>query len=587
MLLLDRTLLKMTGGLKRYIFGIVLLHVLVLLGTVWFADAVSGFLGDLFDPQMTGAQLRGAIGSAAVSALVMLVGQVLIGEAEFLCNARARTNLREKILDKIFQLDVGRIEQLGAANAVNLAASGVESMQSYYSRYLPSLIYCFVGPVYMFLRLYRVSVPVAVLLGVVTICILPLNNLFRSVIEKLKSGYWNGLHDLTANYLEGLRGMTTLILFNRDEQRTSELKDLAYRFYSNIMDVMKINFASFLMNYGLIYSSIVAAVLIACVQLGRDDLSLRSALLVLMLSFSFFSSVRELSMASHYALNGVAAAQKVSDLLEMDVSVPYEAPKAAPERQERGITLDHVRFAYSGRNPVLQDVSMRIEEGKVTAIVGPSGCGKSTVAALLMRFLEPEQGRLYLDGRPYHEYHRAELRKRVIMVPQRVGIFTGTVRENLRMADPKATDAELWSVCAAVGLESWLRTCPQGLDAPVGNAGARLSGGQRQKIGIARALLSRAEYILFDEATSSVDMESEADIWRCIRELSQSHTVIIISHRLSTIRSADRIYVLSAGSVAGTGRHAELLAACPLYESMVAEQEILEKMGEEVQHHGK
>ena len=175
-----------------------------------------------------------------------------------------------------------------------------------------------------------------------------------------------------------------------------------------------------------------------------------------------------------------------------------------------------------------------------------------------------------------------ELRKKIIMVPQRVSLFSGTVRDNLLIADPEAADERLWEILETVGLKNWLLTMPAGLDTDVGDSGAKLSGGQRQKMGIARALLSNAGYIIFDEATSSVDMESEQDIWRCINDLAGTHTLILISHRLSTIRNADRIYVLEKGHIAGAGRHEELLETCGLYANMVNEQNILEKMGEGV-----
>lgn len=580
MLLLNRTLLKMSKGLKRWIISIVALRFVVLLGTVWFAESVSAFLGDLFAPSLSDAALYSAVGSAAIAAFVMLIGQILIGEAEYLCTAKARTLLRDKILDKILLLDVANIEQIGAANAVNMAANGVEYMQSYYSSYLPALIYCFIAPIYMFFRLYKLSLSIAVLLLVITMAILPANNVFRKIIEKLKSEYWGSLRDMTSYYLEGLRGMTTLKLFNRDDDRTDVLEKKAYNFYHNIMSVMKLNFKSFLMTYGMMYSAIFLSVTIACIKLASGALTISSAMLILMLSFSFFSSVIELTSATHSALNGVAAAQNVSDLF--DIEINREFTKKSPKANDApGIQLKDVVFGYKGRETVLSGVSMFFEEGKVTAIVGPSGCGKSTITALLLRFLDPQKGRVTWNGVPYTDFTLEELRKKVIMVPQKVSVFSGSVRDNLLIAAPNADDSTLWKALEDVDLAAWLRTTSRGLGTDVGDSGGKLSGGQKQKIGIARALLSSAPYIIFDEATSSVDMESEADIWNCIDRLSYTHSLIIISHRLSTIRRADKIYVMERGTIAGFGKHEELIKTCPLYAHMVEEQNILEAMGEE------
>ena len=202
-----------------------------------------------------------------------------------------------------------------------------------------------------------------------------------------------------------------------------------------------------------------------------------------------------------------------------------------------------------------------------------------------MRFYDLEKGRILLEGRDYVSLTPDELRRRVIMVPQTVSLFSGSVAENLRIAAPDASDEELYEALRDVRLKDWVLSQPLGLDTDVGDAGGRLSGGQRQKIGIARALLCRAEYIIFDESTSSVDRESEEEIWNCIDELSQTRTLIIISHRLSTIQNADCIYVLENGAIAQQGTHEELMRETGLYRRLVEEQAQLEALGmEEVRH---
>ena len=213
--------------------------------------------------------------------------------------------------------------------------------------------------------------------------------------------------------------------------------------------------------------------------------------------------------------------------------------------------------------------------------MGLSGSGKSTIAALLMRFYDLEQGRILLEGNDTVSLTPEELRRRIIMVPQTVSLYSGTIAENLRMAAPSATDGELLEALREVRLKDWVLAQPKGLDTPVGDAGGKLSGGQRQKIGIARALLCRAEYIIFDEATSSVDTDSEQEIWNCIDDLAQTRTLIVISHRQSTIRNADRIYMLENGWISQRGTHETLMREAGLYRRLVEEQARLEQMGEE------
>ena len=483
-------------------------------------------------------------------------------------------------------MDVGNIEKVGPVSAITASVDGVESMQVYYSKYLPGLLYCLIAPFYLFWQMQQYSLPVAIFLFVVSLVLMPLNNLFRKHIESLKGEYWDSLEDLTGYYLESVQGLTTLKLYNQDQQRTEGLKTKADNFNRKIMDVMKVNFSSFLMSDGLIFGSVAASVVLVGHSLAQGLVSFPSALTVLLLSFGFFASVRQLMSVTHTALLSVAAADKVSRLLNMDTTRPYDPSIPPEDKPYPGIRIEGVSFSYPGRAATLQDLNLEIPRGKTTALVGLSGCGKSTTAGLLMRFFDPSSGRILMEGRDLLSLTPEELRRKIIMVPQTVSLFSGTLRENLCLAAPEASEQALWEALDDVWLKDWVLEQPLGLDTDVGDAGQKLSGGQRQKIGIARALLCQAEYIVFDEATSSVDLESEQEIWRCIDSLAQTRTLIIISHRLSTIRGADNIYVLDRGQVAQQGTHAQLMAEPGLYRRLVEEQTLLEQQGEEGLHHG-
>ncbi len=577
MLLINKTLLKMSKGIRGWIALIVICKMLVLVGTAEFAKALSGFLGSLIESDI---DLKSAVISAFLAALLMLIGSLLVGEAEYRCAQTARLNLRRRIFSKILQLDVGNVDKIGVATAITAASDGVENMQLYYTGYLPGLFYALISPFYLFMRIKDASLPAAMLLFAVSFLILPANNVFRQVLNKLKKEYWESLRDLTGYYLESLQGITTFKLFKRDEYRTEMLRGKAGHYNRIIMGVMKMNFLSFLMTEGMLYGSVFAAVVIVGVQLYKGTATLSDALMVLMLSYGFYASIRELMGSTHQALGGIAAAQNISEILDIDASRPTR--EFLPEEGEtfRGIKMEHVSFAYAGRGHVLKDVSIEIPEGSTVALIGRSGCGKSTAAGLLLRFYDCESGRITLNGRDYLSITPEELRKQVIMVPQSVSIFSGTIEDNLRMAAPDATEEQLMDALMRVRLSDWVCALPDGLKTDVGDAGGKLSGGQKQKIGIARALLSNAPTIIFDEATSSVDIDSENEIWECINELAQTHTLIIISHRLSTIRRADRIYLLVNGEVSASGDHDSLMTESELYRNMVEEQSKLEHQGE-------
>lgn len=580
MLLLNRTLIRMAKGLWGWIFLITALKLGTLIGTALFAGILSGTLGSLTALDMTAAKAGTAVLNALLTAVAMLVCELLTGEAVYRCTAKARQTLRTEIFSKVLELDVGNVERIGPVSAITSSVDGVEAMTVYYSQYLPGLLYSILAPIYLFFQLKNVSLPVAVVLFALSIVIMPVNNIYRKHIESLKSDYWNSLEDMTGYYLENVQGLTTFKLYGQDERRTDGLRAKAENFNRRIMDVMKVNFQSFLLTDGLIYVGVVLSTVIAGQQLLSGSISFASALMVLMLSFGFFSSVRQLMGATHSALAGVSAADKVEKLLAIDTTRPYHPEIKKESPAYAGIEIRHAVFSYSARKTAIRDVSLKIPRGKMTALVGLSGCGKSTIASLLMRFSDLESGSILIDGQDYTSIKPEDLRKKIIMVPQYVSLFSGTIAENLRIAAPNATDEELLQALSDVRLKDWVTAQPEGLNTPVGDAGSRLSGGQRQKIGIARALLCRAEYIIFDESTSSVDVESEREIWNCIGELALTRTLIIISHRLSSIRNADCIYVLKNGKIAESGVHDTLMHNDGLYRKLVTEQLELEKQGE-------
>ena len=593
MLLINKTLIKMSKGIRGWIVVITGLKILTLVGTVMFAKTLASFLGDLYNPALTKDDLIGAIISTLIASVLILVADLLTGEAQYRLEAKARVQLRQEIFNKMLELDVGKFEQIGASNTISVIGDGVESMQVYYTKYLPSLLYCFFAPVYLFFQLKDTSLLIASILLVISLLLPLLNNYFRQTIDRLKKAYWTSFQDLTSYYLESLKSLVTLKLFNQDDRRYRALKEKADDFNVNTISIMKINFVSFLVSDGLIYLGIVIAVIVACLQLDDGTIDLSKAVLILMLSYSFFASIRQLMSAAHDALTGIAATSKVDEILSLDTSrkqltivesdekikTKYDQETLTYLRNYQGIIIKDVDFSYDHRRTILKNLNIEIPQGKMTAIVGKSGCGKSTVANMLMRFIDPDNGYLYFEGTCYYNESPEVLRKKIIMVPQKVSIFSGSLEENLKIAKMEASTSELIDVLKQVNLYDWLKSLPEGLSTDLGDSGAKLSGGQKQKIGIARALLSGAPYIVFDEATSSVDQNSEDEIWQCINRLSHTRTLIIISHRLSTIQRADQIIVLNQGVLVEQGSHEVLLQNKGEYYQLVKEQEILESHG--------
>ena len=576
MLLLNKTLLRLARGLWQWILAIAAVSFLTLVGTTALAEIVSQFLGSLFEPQVVLSTVKSAVGAAFLASVFTFLAQLVKGLIEYKTAAKARSTMRKTIFSKVMELDAGGIEKIGPTSAITAAVDAVEQMQAYFSSYLPSLIFSVIAPIYLFFHLKNISLIVAVLLLFVSLILFPLHNVFRGKIEALRKTYWRSLDDMTGYYMDGLRGLTTLKLFDRDREHSRVLGEKADVLNKNINAFMKINFTSFLVTELLIYAAITVSLVICITGMRNGDITIAQALTVLMLSYSYFSAIRQLMSASHSALTAISAAGKVEEILQTDTSRPYNPELPADPEHFDGIRMEHVSYGYEGRSRALQDVSLTIPRGSSVALVGLSGCGKSTAASLLMRFCDPDQGTIFIEGKEYRSVTPQQLRTNIAMVPQQVNLFSGTIRENLLLADPNANDEKLKEALSEAGLGSFLKTLPKGLDSDVGNVGAALSGGQRQKMGIARALLSEAQYMIFDEATSSVDPQSEREIWETIGRLSKTRTLIIISHRMSTIQNANCIYVLEKGVVAQRGSHAELMQQGGLYRELVTRQQAME-----------
>lgn len=576
MLLLNKTLLRLARELWQWILAIAAVSFLTLVGTTALAEIVSQFLGSLFEPQVVLSTVKSAVGAAFLASVFTFLAQLVKGLIEYKTAAKARSTMRKTIFSKVMELDAGGIEKIGPTSAITAAVDAVEQMQAYFSSYLPSLIFSVIAPIYLFFHLKNISLIVAVLLLFVSLILFPLHNVFRGKIEALRKTYWRSLDDMTGYYMDGLRGLTTLKLFDRDREHSRVLGEKADVLNKNINAFMKINFTSFLVTELLIYAAITVSLVICITGMRNGDITIAQALTVLMLSYSYFSAIRQLMSASHSALTAISAAGKVEEILQTDTYRPYNPELPADPEHFDGIRMEHVSYGYEGRSRALQDVSLTIPRGSSVALVGLSGCGKSTAASLLMRFCDPDQGTIFIEGKEYRSVTPQQLRTNIAMVPQQVNLFSGTIRENLLLADPNANDEKLKEALSEAGLGSFLKTLPKGLDSDVGNAGAALSGGQRQKMGIARALLSEAQYMIFDEATSSVDPQSEREIWETIGRLSKTRTLIIISHRMSTIQNANCIYVLEKGVVAQRGSHAELMQQGGLYRELVTRQQAME-----------
>ncbi|WP_019908593.1 thiol reductant ABC exporter subunit CydD [Paenibacillus sp. HW567] len=584
-----RRLFSLARSTRRWIVLAVAVKLAGLLAGIWFAFTLGGAVQALLD----GEAMSGVLGRLFLTGAGVIVIRLLLSPLAALSASRSsngtRLELRLAVYRKLLRLETGYTRSIGTSQAVSAAIDGVEALESYFASYLPQLFYSLLAPLVLFCFVGLLDMRSALVLLVVSPLIPLLLALMLAIARKMSARHFKSYQTLGGLFLESLQGLTTLKLFRRDEERADMLREKSESFRKTTMRVLRMQLNSLTLIDLIAYGGAAGGITAAAVSARAGGLELGGAIAILLLAVEFFLPLRLLSSYFHVAMNGIAAAEKIFELLDVPESKrgqsEYGQAAAAasggqPLPAQLSIRFDRVSFSYDGRQPALRDIDLVIEAGKTTAVVGPSGSGKSTLVSLLTRFLEQDSGTVTVGGEDINSLSVEAVRDGICLVPQNTYIFSGTLADNLRMGKPEATEAELLQACAAAGLSEFVDLAPEGLNTPVGEGGSRLSGGQRQKLGIARALLHDARVYLFDEATSNVDTESETEIGKAIWAAAREKTTLIISHRLSTIARADRIYVMDAGRIVEAGSHAELMQRRGLYFELAAGQGELLKEGE-------
>ena len=574
--MINKRLIGTVPDSKKYIAANVLCQWLALLANIVLMAAVARLLAGLWQNTVEPRSLAalGAVGAAALA--VRFVCTALASRMSYLSSKAVKKTLREKIYRKLLRLGSSYKEQVNTSEVVQVAVEGVDQLETYFGAYLPQFFYAMLAPFTLFGVLAFVSLPAALVLLVCVPLIPAAIVAVQRWAKKLLAKYWGQYTALGDSFLENLQGLTTLKIYQADAYKQQEMDRQAEQFRRITMKVLTMQLNSITIMDLIAYGGAALGAILAATQFAAGRISLDGALLILLLAADFFIPMRLLGSFFHIAMNGMAASDKIFRLLDL----PEPARGSETLGDDLTIRCRNLGFGYQPEKPVLRGLELEIPMGSFTALVGESGCGKSTLSAILMGRNKGYTGSVTVGGLELRNIREDSLLGAFTYVSHQSYLFKGTVADNLRMARPDASDDALWQVLEQVKLADFVRS-EQGLDTPVAERGANLSGGQCQRLALARALLADSPAYIFDEATSNIDVESENDIMEVIRRLAKTKTVLLISHRLANVEFADKIYVLEKGRLAESGSHGVLLARGGCYARLWNAQAELENYGKE------
>ena len=571
-------LLGLLSHAKKYIVYTIWWQWAALLAQVAAVFSIAELVERALQHTLTISFLERVSVTAMLIAAVRYLCERMGTRTSFLACVDVKRILREKLYEKMLRLGTSYREQVTSSEVVQVATEGVEQLETYFGKYLPQFFYSLLAPLTLFVILCRVSWKASVVL-LVCVPLIPISIVVvQKIAKRLLNKYWSIYTELGDSFLECLQGLTTLKIYQADQLKADEMDEESQHFRRITMKVLTMQLNSTSVMDIVAYGGAAVGMAVALSEFLHGNIGLAGVLRIVLLASEFFLPLRLLGSYFHIAMNGMAASDKIFRIL--DLPEPQDGSQTLPEGTLE-VRLKDVYFSYEKEREVLKGIDLDLPAGSFISLVGESGCGKSTIAGLLSGKNKGFAGQITIGGIPIEDLKESDRMKRVVLVRHNSYLFKGTVEDNLRMARPSATEAELENALRRVNLLDYLRT-QQGLKTQLQEKGSNFSGGQCQRLAIARALLQRdASVFIFDEAASNVDVESEELIMQVIHELTATKTVLLISHRLANVVKSDRIYFLKNGEITESGTHEELMERAGAYRQLYERQMALECYGKE------
>ncbi|MBS6501096.1 MAG: ABC transporter ATP-binding protein/permease [Clostridium sp.] len=582
-MMINKRLINLCSDSKKYIGLTIFVNWLAIICNIIIILLIGQFINNIYSGEITSIADKSIFMSGTIIILLLCIRficNILYAKFSNLASSKARMTLRELVYKKLLKLGNEYSNVESTSSIVQVMVEGVEQLEIYFGKYLSQFFYSLLVPITLFVFMSFISFKAA-LVFILCVPLIPISIIaIMKIAKRILKDYWKSYSDLGGTFLENLQGLTTLKVFNIDKKRHQKMNTEAEKFRKITMKVLSMQLNSITIMDLVAFGGAAAGTIVALIQFSRGEIAPGSLIIIILLSSEFFIPLRLLGSYFHIAMNGMAASDRIFGILdakEREKNIDNNVKEIAGDIT---IKLNNVSFSYDGEREVLKDINMEITPKGMVAIVGESGSGKSTIASIILNNYKVNQGEILLNSVDIENIDLDTIYENIALISTNSYIFNGTILDNLLIGKKYATDEEIKNALKLARLDSFVESLKYGLNTNVGEGGNALSGGQKQRLALARAILANRKMIIFDEATSNIDVESEEAIWESIYDLSIEKTILVISHRLANVIGAKNIYVMNKGILCEEGTHKDLMGLNGYYHSMVEKQNELEDIRE-------
>lgn len=582
-MMINKRLINLCSDSKKYIGLTIFVNWLAIICNIIIILLIGQFINNIYSGEITSIADKSIFMSGTIIILLLCIRficNILYAKFSNLASSKARMTLRELVYKKLLKLGNEYSNVESTSSIVQVIVEGVEQLEIYFGKYLSQFFYSLLVPITLFVFMSFISFKAA-LVFILCVPLIPISIIaIMKIAKRILKDYWKSYSDLGGTFLENLQGLTTLKVFNIDEKRHQKMNTEAEKFRKITMKVLSMQLNSITIMDLVAFGGAAAGTIVALIQFSRGEIAPGSLIIIILLSSEFFIPLRLLGSYFHIAMNGMAASDRIFGILDAKEREKNIDNNVKEITGDITIKLNNVSFSYDGEREVLKDINMEITPKGIVAIVGESGSGKSTIASIILNNYKVNQGEILLNSVDIENIDLDTIYENIALISTNSYIFNGTILDNLLIGKKYATDEEIKNALKLARLDSFVESLKDGLNTNVGEGGNALSGGQKQRLALARAILANRKMIIFDEATSNIDVESEEAIWESIYDLSIEKTILVISHRLANVRGAKNIYVMNKGILCEEGTHKDLMGLNGYYHSMVEKQNELEDIRE-------